>query len=88
MLNRKDLLGLIDVSAPEITEILDLAHEFKNRIKNGEKKMSHLEGKTVTVLFYENSTRLILRQAVRQLPKGKRSWIQAKPWMRREMILL
>ena len=57
MLNRKDLLGLIDVSASEITEILDLAQEFKNRIKKGEKKMNHLEGKTVTVLFYENSTR-------------------------------
>ena len=57
MLNRKDLLGLIDVSASEITEILDLAHDFKNRIKNGEKKFSHLEGKTVTILFYENSTR-------------------------------
>ncbi len=57
MLNRKDLLGLIDVSAEEITEILDLAQEFKNRIKTGEKKFSHLEGKTVTVLFYENSTR-------------------------------
>ncbi len=57
MLNRKDLLGLIDVSADEITEILDLAQEFKNKIKNGEKKFSHLEGKTVTVLFYENSTR-------------------------------
>ena len=57
MLNRKDLLGLIDVSASEITEILDLAEQFKNRIKNGEKKMSYLEGKTTTILFYENSTR-------------------------------
>ena len=57
MLKRKDLLGLIDASAEEITEILDLAQEFKNRVKRGEKKMSYLEGKTVTVLFYENSTR-------------------------------
>ncbi len=57
MLKRKDLLGLIDASAEEITEILDLAQEFKNRIKRGEKKMSYLEGKTATVLFYENSTR-------------------------------
>lgn len=57
MLNRKDLLGLIDVSADEITEILDLAEEFKNRIRKGEKKFTHLESKTVTVLFYENSTR-------------------------------
>ena len=57
MLNRKDLLGLIDVSASEITEILDLAQEFKNRIKKGEKKISHLQNKTATILFYENSTR-------------------------------
>ncbi len=57
MLKRKDLLGLIDATKDEITEILDLAEEFKNRIKRGEKKMSYLDGKTVTVLFYENSTR-------------------------------
>ncbi|MBQ8658906.1 MAG: aspartate carbamoyltransferase catalytic subunit [Clostridia bacterium] len=57
MLNRKDLLGLIDASKEEITEILDLAEEFKQRIKRGEKKLDRLSGKTVTVLFYENSTR-------------------------------
>ena len=52
MLNRKDLLGLIDASEAEITEILDLAHEFKTRIQRGEKKFSCLEGKTATILFY------------------------------------
>ena len=57
MLNRKDLLGLIDASASEITEILDLAQNFKDRIKRGEKQFSCLEGKTATILFYENSTR-------------------------------
>lgn len=57
MRNRKDLLGLIDLSADEITEILDLAEEYKTRIKRGEKKISRLDGKTVTILFYENSTR-------------------------------
>ena len=57
MLNRKDLLGLIDASAEEITEILDLAQEFKDRIRRGDKKMSYLQGKTATILFYENSTR-------------------------------
>ena len=57
MLERKDLLGLIDATAEEITAILDLAQQYKDRIKQGEKKMSYLEGKTVTVLFYENSTR-------------------------------
>ena len=57
MLNRKDLLGLIDASEAEITEILDLAQTLKNRLRAGEKKMAHLQGKTVTILFYENSTR-------------------------------
>ncbi len=57
MLTRKDLLGLIDMSEAEITQILDLAQDFKNRIKRGEKNMTHLQGKTATILFYENSTR-------------------------------
>ncbi len=57
MLKRKDLLGLIDLPAEEISEILNLAREYKNRLKQGEKKLSVLNGKTVTVLFYENSTR-------------------------------
>ena len=38
MLKRKDLLGLIDATEAEITEILDLAQDFKNRIKRGEKR--------------------------------------------------
>lgn len=57
MLKRKDMLGLIDATAEEIDEILAVAADFKQRIKNGEKKMDALTGKTATVLFYENSTR-------------------------------
>ncbi len=57
MLKRKDLLGLIDASKEEIEEILTLAHEYKTGIQNGEKKYAVLTGKTVTILFYENSTR-------------------------------
>ncbi len=57
MFKRKDLLGLIDVKAEEITEILDLAEDYKTRLLRGEKKTSVLKDKTVTVLFYENSTR-------------------------------
>ncbi|MBQ8375352.1 MAG: aspartate carbamoyltransferase catalytic subunit [Clostridia bacterium] len=57
MLKRKDMLGLIDASEEEISEILALAAQMKQRILSGEKKFSYLEGKTVTVLFYENSTR-------------------------------
>ncbi len=57
MLKRKDLLGLIDASKEEIQEILELAHRYKQGILKGEKKHSVLKEKTVTVLFYENSTR-------------------------------
>ncbi len=57
MLKRKDLLGLIDASKGEIEEILTLAQDYKNRIRQGEKTFSALRDKTVTILFYENSTR-------------------------------
>jgi aspartate carbamoyltransferase catalytic subunit len=57
MLRRKDMLGLIDVSAEEIDEILALAEKMKARVRKGDKKMADLRGKTATVLFYENSTR-------------------------------
>ncbi len=57
MLKRKDLLGLIDATEEEIKEILALAHEYKQDILGGEKKHALLQGKTVTILFYENSTR-------------------------------
>ncbi len=57
MRKRKDLLGLIDASAEEIKEILTLAKEYKDRLRLGEKKTSVLKDKTVTILFYENSTR-------------------------------
>ncbi len=57
MFKRKDLLGLIDADGGEIAEILNLAEEYKRSIKQGKKEYSVLSGKTVTVLFYENSTR-------------------------------
>ncbi len=57
MLRRKDLLGLIDASKEEIEEILTLAQDYKNRIRQGEKTFSALRNRTVTILFYENSTR-------------------------------
>ena len=57
MLNRKDMLGLIDASADEIHEILDTATNMKKLVKQGIKKLPHLEGCTTTILFYENSTR-------------------------------
>ena len=57
MFKSKDLLGLLHVSAEEISEILNLAHEYKLKIKAGQKKFSDLSGKTLVTLFYENSTR-------------------------------
>jgi len=53
----KHLLGLADISAREITEILDLATEMKALISSSDKKGTSLLGKSVVNLFYENSTR-------------------------------
>ena len=57
MLNRKDLLGLYDVSSEEIQLILDTATNMKKLLKQGVKKLPNLQGKSVITLFYENSTR-------------------------------
>lgn len=53
----KHLLGLKDVSGPEIQEILDEAFRMKREVLQGSKKDSCLSGKSVINLFYENSTR-------------------------------
>lgn len=57
MLKRKDLLGLKDLSAEEIYEILDAAKEMKKLILSDKKKSDVLAGKALVTLFYENSTR-------------------------------
>ncbi|MCQ4726132.1 aspartate carbamoyltransferase catalytic subunit [Anaerotignum faecicola] len=57
MLNRKDVLGLRDMSREEIIEILDLAKVMKERINNPELRVNELEHTSVVTLFYENSTR-------------------------------
>lgn len=57
MLKRKDVLGLYDVSAPDIITILDQATSMKKVLSEGHCKSSYLQGKTVATLFYENSTR-------------------------------
>lgn len=53
-LHRKDMLGLRDVSADEINEILLTAQTMKGHL--GE-KTNYIKGKSVITLFYENSTR-------------------------------
>ncbi|MCM1437874.1 MAG: aspartate carbamoyltransferase catalytic subunit [Roseburia sp.] len=57
MLKSKDLLGLRDISAEEITLILDTAEDFKRALSQGKKSFDLLKGKTLVTLFYENSTR-------------------------------
>jgi aspartate carbamoyltransferase catalytic subunit len=54
---KKDLLGLKDLSADEIVEILENAEQMKKILSQNVKKTPHLQGKSVTTLFYENSTR-------------------------------
>ena len=57
MLNHKDVLGLYDLSAEEIDEILSVGMSMKKLLKQNIKRLPHLQGKSVTTLFYENSTR-------------------------------
>lgn len=56
-LKNKDLLGLKNLTADEIMEILETAKMMKMVLTTGNKKTSHLQGKSVVTLFYENSTR-------------------------------
>lgn len=56
-LRHKDLLGLQQLDAREIEEILATAANMKKVLGSGNKKTAYLQGKTVITLFYENSTR-------------------------------
>ena len=55
-MKRKDILGIKDLSKSEITEILQTANGFRSVI-DGKERRTHLSGKNVATLFYENSTR-------------------------------
>lgn len=54
---RKDLLGLKDLSREEIELILNTAVPMKDIIKRDIKKVPTLRGKALVTVFYENSTR-------------------------------
>lgn len=56
-LRNKDLLGLKELTAEEIEYILDTAKTMKYVVTSNSKKTPHLQGKSITTLFYENSTR-------------------------------
>lgn len=53
----KDLLGLDDLSAEQITAILNTAEPFKEISERPIKKVPVLRGKTIVNAFFENSTR-------------------------------
>jgi aspartate carbamoyltransferase catalytic subunit len=54
---RKDLLGLAELSAEEITHLLDVAEQFRDVNLRPIKKVPTLRGKSVVHLFMEPSTR-------------------------------
>ena len=54
---RRDLLGIRDLTAAEIVGILDTAENFREINAREIKKVPTLRGKTVINLFFENSTR-------------------------------
>jgi aspartate carbamoyltransferase catalytic subunit len=56
-LRHKDLLGIRDVTAEEISLILDTAVSMKEIASRDIKKVPTLRGKTIINLFYEPSTR-------------------------------
>ena len=56
-LNRKDLLGIEDLSVAEIQLILDTAEMFRDINQRRIKKVPTLRGKTIINLFFEASTR-------------------------------
>ncbi|MFA6135364.1 MAG: aspartate carbamoyltransferase catalytic subunit [Phycisphaerae bacterium] len=55
--HRKDLLGMDELSAAEITHLLDTAESFKEVSTRSIKKVPALRGKVVALLFFEDSTR-------------------------------
>jgi aspartate carbamoyltransferase catalytic subunit len=54
---RKDLLGIRELDAAEITHILDTAEGFRDISRREIKKVPTLRGRTVINLFFEPSTR-------------------------------
>lgn len=56
-LRRKDLLGIADLDAEEITLVLDTAEAMKEVGQRAIKKVPTLRGRTVVNLFFEPSTR-------------------------------
>ena len=56
-MKHKDILGLKELSADDINQILDLSAEMKQLLLSGHKKSTRLAGKNIAHMFYESSTR-------------------------------
>lgn len=54
---KRDFLTMADVSKQQIEYLLKRADFMKENIKNGNKALDILKGKSMVTLFYENSTR-------------------------------
>jgi aspartate carbamoyltransferase catalytic subunit len=52
-----DLLGIEELSAEQITAILDLAEHYREQMNGGTEKLDDLQGIVVANLFFEPSTR-------------------------------
>ncbi|HSV29807.1 MAG TPA: aspartate carbamoyltransferase catalytic subunit [Candidatus Omnitrophota bacterium] len=55
--NHRHLLGIQGLGPQEITTILDLADGYVDQNRSADKRKTLLRGRTVTNLFFENSTR-------------------------------
>jgi aspartate carbamoyltransferase catalytic subunit len=55
--HHRHLLGLEELNANEIRQILDLAEDLMQATEGGRVKLDWLKGRTVANLFFENSTR-------------------------------
>lgn len=56
-MKHKDILGLKELSADDINQILELSAEMKQLLLSGHKKSTRLAGKNIAHMFYESSTR-------------------------------
>src|ERR1043166_176490 len=57
LLRHRHLLGIAELSAEEISTILDLADSYVEMNREAERKGNRLKGRTVVNLFFEASTR-------------------------------
>lgn len=53
--SKKDILGIAELSAEEITSILDSASVMKRIILSGQKKTNYLRGTAVLTLFMKTA---------------------------------